>query len=319
LKELIDKGVPVVRRLTFKDDDTANLPIVLPDMPLCGQMAAEHFAERALKHVAYVGREPWSDFREVYEHFRDRAAELGCEMHLLQLKTEADSNSSQRDILRDTELTAWLKSLPKPAGILAFNDHFGAHICSLCLQAGVAVPHEISILGIHNNRNECELSVVPLSSIDTALTRRAREVVLLLASLIRGEAPPKEPVIVPPARVVVRNSTDVLAVADPLVAKAMRFILDHLSANLSVTSIAAEMGVNRRKLERAFATHLNRSVSCELRRKRLERCCELLQTTDLSVADIAPMIGFASAEYLYTSFRKAFRTTPQTYRMRKLG
>jgi len=63
------------------------------------------------------------------------------------------------------------------------------------------------------------------------------------------------------------------------------------------------------------AACLKRGINAELRRKRLERCCELLHSTDISIPDLAPMIGFRSGDYLRASFKQAYGVTPRKYRL----
>jgi LacI family transcriptional regulator len=315
--KLVKAGIPVVHRGYSEDPGDVLVPTVVPDIRGWGRMAAEHFAERGLKHVAYVGRDPWSNMKMLYESFRSRASELGCECHLVQLPNVPVMKDAASRKLRDDQLRKWLHDLPKPVGILTFRDDEAASLCSACLRQGLAVPESVAILGIGNNQNECELAPVPLSSVDTSEKGRAQAVVQLLAALMRGDTPPSMLVRVPPSRVVVRTSTDMLAVKDQLVARTLRYIWENLSMNLPVDSLAAEIGVNRRKMERAFRNSLGRSISTELRRKRLERCCEMLRGTEMTVADIAAATGFTSADYLHASFKKAFNMTPQSYRARK--
>ncbi|MBT3294044.1 MAG: helix-turn-helix domain-containing protein [Verrucomicrobia bacterium] len=72
------------------------------------------------------------------------------------------------------------------------------------------------------------------------------------------------------------------------------------------------MAVSKSKIIRL---HLKRGINAELRRKRLERCCELLRSTDISITDIAPMIGFRSGDYLHSCLKQAFGVTPRKYRL----
>ncbi len=72
-----------------------------------------------------------------------------------------------------------------------------------------------------------------------------------------------------------------------------------------------------RKLERRFRKHMNRGINAELIRKRLERCCELLKSTDEPVARIARQVGFGSGEYLHTVFARTFGMTPRQYRLQE--
>jgi transcriptional regulator GlxA family with amidase domain len=97
----------------------------------------------------------------------------------------------------------------------------------------------------------------------------------------------------------------------------MRFMWDHLDADLSVDEIAQEVALSRRQLERRFHACLGRGINAELRRKRLERCCELLRSTDLTVIDIAPMIGFGSDVYLHQAFKRVYGMSPVKYRKKQ--
>ena len=128
---------------------------------------------------------------------------------------------------------------------------------------------------------------------------------------------PAAPVMIPPKGVVERQSTNILAIPDPVVARALNFLWQHFAESLSVDEIAAEVGVCRRTLERGFRKHLKRSVNAELQRKRLEQCRKLFKTTDYTLAEIAPQIGFSSGNYLQIAFKKTFGITPRAYRLKK--
>jgi LacI family transcriptional regulator len=73
--------------------------------------------------------------------------------------------------------------------------------------------------------------------------------------------------------------------------------------------------VNRRTLERRFTSVLGHTPLDEIRRVRLERAKVLLQT-DLPVYEVAQRSGFATPEYLATSFLAAMGMTPTEYRRR---
>jgi LacI family transcriptional regulator len=309
-------GCPAVRlgKLPHPKDDL--LPAVLPDFIATGRLAADHFAERRFRHVAYVGRKPWALLKSMYDAYRERAEELECGCHLLRLRTGPEKGTEKYDI-RARQVGEWLIKLPKPVGILAFNDSEAATLCTMIRRAGLTVPEDVAVLGLGNSLLNCEMAPVALSSIDPSLDEWGRQAARLLDRLMRGEPAPASPVMIPPRGVVARRSTDVLAVEDPTVARAMRFMWDHLDQNVSVEDVALQAGVARRQLERAFRQHIKRGVNAELRRKRLERCCELLRSTEITISDIAPMIGFRSNDYLHASFKQAFGVTPRQYRLGK--
>jgi len=63
-----------------------------------------------------------------------------------------------------------------------------------------------------------------------------------------------------------------------------------------------------------FSNLLDRGMNEELRRKRLEEAKHLLNSTSLTIAGIAPLIGFRSTTYLHRTSRAAFGMTPAQYR-----
>lgn len=315
---LREMGCPAIRVGTMPHQDDPVLPVVRLDLEASGRMAAEHFAERAFRHVAYVGHKPWSDFRPLYEAFRERAQELGCTCHLHQLKSEREPGESEmaRYDRRAREVGAWLAGLARPVGVFGYSDRMAASICTMCGRAGLAVPEDVAVLGFGNDEVTCRLSPVDLSSVDVAADEEGRQAVLLLQRLMNGEDPPAAPVMIQPRGVVERQSTNVLAVPDHMVAGAMRFMWDHLDLDLSVDDVARQVGSSRRKLERSFRTHLGRGINAELHRKRMEVFCQLLLTTNDSIADLAPKVGFRTLVYLHQCFRRSFGMTPRQYRAR---
>jgi LacI family transcriptional regulator len=189
-------------------------------------------------------------------------------------------------------------------------------ICAMCRIAELSVPEEVAVLGLGNSRLQCECAPITLSSIDPDHHRQGAEAVRLLHRLTSGQPPPDEPVLIAPKGIEVRRSTDVLAVKDLIVANALRFMWDNLESPITVDDIARSASVSRRKLERRFRREVGRTVNKELLRKRLERCCELLVSTDRSITALAPEIGFASKHYLHRAFRKAFGMSPREYRLK---
>jgi LacI family transcriptional regulator len=307
-------GCPVVNVSAMAAPAELGIPQVADDQAAAGRLAAEHFIERGFRDMAYIGHRPWAEAKPLYDGFCRRIRQHDARCHLLRFTSQAVTPAVLAT--RQRQFEAWIETIPRPVGVLAYHDRMGGRICAMCRYAGLSVPEEVAVLARGNSRLECEFAPITLSSIDPDLQRQGEEAVRLLQRLMRGEPPPEEPVLVAPKGVVVRRSTDVLAVPDPVVARALRFMWDHLDWPLSVNDIARDVRVSRRKLERDFQRELGRTPGQELMRKRLERCCELLVDTDLSVTAIAPQIGFPSKTHLHRAFRKTFGTSPRRFRLR---
>jgi len=132
--------------------------------------------------------------------------------------------------------------------------------------------------------------------------------------MLNGEAPPREPLLISSKEVVTRQSSDVLALTDPELAAAVRYIRQHAGNRIGVRDVVRATQVARRSLERKFRAALGRSPLEEIRRARLDRVREMLVNTDLAMPVIAERAGFDSAVRLTTVFREETGLTPTGFR-----
>ena len=86
--------------------------------------------------------------------------------------------------------------------------------------------------------------------------------------------------------------------------------------SFSIADITSEMGVSRSLLHIKMKTLLNTSASEYIRKKRLNKACELL-ANGYSVSETAYSIGFADPNYFSKSFKKEFNLTPSEYQNNK--
>jgi LacI family transcriptional regulator len=114
--------------------------------------------------------------------------------------------------------------------------------------------------------------------------------------------------------VVVRQSSDLLGVPDAQVSAAVRFIRERSHQPILVRDVLREVPVARRALERRFRKWLQRSISEEIRRVRLERSRQLLLQTDMSLAAVAINSGFRDGRQLSVVFRRETGLTPSAFR-----
>lgn len=316
-RRLREAGCAMVAMGSGVEGAHCSMPTVLCDMAAQGRLAADHFFERGFRHVGYVGHSPWAEAKPLYDAFRERAADRGMSCALLQFQSRATASPPDLFKQRSRQVAAWLEDLPRPMGVLTYNDFMGAKVCAMLVDAGLMIPEDVALLGRGNQRYACESSPVELSSIDEGWETVAWQAAGLLRHLLNGEAAPNTPVLIPPGGVVERRSTDVLAIGDLLVARAVRFLWQRIDQDLSVDDVVAEVGVDRQKLERAFRRHLGRGINAELRRKRLEEFRKLLLATDRPIAELAPQTGFRTLAHLHKTFRQVHGMSPRQYRMRR--
>jgi LacI family transcriptional regulator len=289
-------------------------PWVETDDAAIARTAAEHLARRGFRQFAYCGdpRFNWSRWRE--EHFAGAVAAAGGSLAIFQSPASpaaAQSWSAERE-----RLVAWIRSLPKPVGILACYDIQGQRLLDACREADVAVPEEVAVLGVDDDRLLCNLCSPPLSSVVPNAPRTGYTAAELLDRLMRGEPVPDREHLIPPTGVAERQSTDVLAIDDPHVAAAVRFIREHACDGIDAGDVLRQAAVSRRMLESRFRKAVGRTPHGEILRVRMERVKQLLAETDLTLEVIADRTGFRHVEYLSVAFKRETGEPPGRFRSR---
>ncbi len=311
ISRLMKRGVPVVD-LTISRPDVS-VPRVTSDHTAIGRLAAEHFRERNFRNAVWFST-GWGAVHAM----RFKGLQEGLERTPLKwVLAESLPSSRQNDW---SSFTKWLRgafaAAPKPVAALTYDEADGARLLNAALELDISVPEELAILTIGDNRTICENQSVPLSSIDQNLERGGYEAAALLDRLMSGTRPPRKPILVPPLGVVVRRSTEVIAVSNPTVRKAMELISKRLAQPIGSPQIADALGVRRPVLDALFREHLCHSVGEEIRRQRFARAKLLLETTNMSVAAIAAETGYCSPSHFANTFRDATGVSPRAWRNR---
>jgi LacI family transcriptional regulator len=291
------------------------VPLISNDHAAIGSMAARHLLDRGFRNFAYLGHagHPWSDKRQA--SFAAAVKKLGhrCDIY----SDEAADVRSLREGTWETEIdriASWASTLTKPVGLMACNDFRALQLLSACRLAGVAVPEEAAVIGVGADEVACELSNPPLSSITLNAWRMGYEAAALLDKLMKGKAVPRTELLIPPVDVSVRRSTDVTAIDDPVVAKAVRFIREHACDGINVETVLQHMGVSRTWLQARFRAVVQRSVHDILIETRMARVKELLAETAMPLEKIAERCGFQHTEYMSSTLKQRTGWTPAKYR-----
>jgi LacI family transcriptional regulator len=290
------------------------LPRVLGDNEAIGRLAAEHLLEREFRHFAWFALFDDPVSAERRHGFASRLAVAGYRPKEFVWKRPF-SQSKDTWVARRQWLIKTLRQLPQPLAVFTYNDHVAANVIDACLDAKFRIPEEVAVVGVDNDDLVCECLSVPLSSVHHDLERLGYEGAALLDRLMNGAPAPRQPIRIPPKGVVTRKSSDVIAVEHPEVARALRFIRDRYQGPLSVSDVVAATRLSRRGLEKAFRTHLSRTINEETLRVRLAHARELLVQTEQRIVAITAATGFSRPQYFCTVFRQATGKTPRQYRL----
>ncbi len=211
-------------------------------------------------------------------------------------------------------LASWLKALPKPAGVMACYDIRGQQVLDVCRAVGLRVPEEVAVIGQHNDELLCELCEPPLSSVIPNARRVGLEAGRILDELMRGRKVAPVAIEIPPIGVATRASTDLVAVDDPRLTVAIRFIREHTFDRMTVNDIARAAGMSRSLLERKFRDVVGKSIWDHVLQLRLRAAEQMLTQTTVSIAEIAERTGFGTAEHFSASCKRLKGLSPRELR-----
>lgn len=311
-------GVPVVN--LHGGVAHAGLPQVGVDDEAIGRMAAQHLLDCGRERFGYVGFPGSGMPASRWRGFSSTLAAKGIEAATLFPYAEDDADILQSewdDPVRHIE--RWMAKLPGPVGIFACSDLVATFVSEACRHLGLRVPEDVAILGVDDDEDLCEGCHPPLSSIRLPYEATGRRAAQLLDDLFHGAAAPAEPILLPPSQVVARQSTDLAAVDNAALAKALAFIQDAAGRGLRVNDVARHAGMSRRSLERRFQERFGRSPHQEIRRVQLETAKRLLRESDAKLEAVAAGCGLSSSIRLGLEFRQKLGFTPGEYRRQFRG
>jgi LacI family transcriptional regulator len=211
-------------------------------------------------------------------------------------------------------LISQLKLTPRPLAVFAANDEQALHVLEACESAGLSVPEQVAIVGAENYLLAPDTMNTPVSSVDTNLETLGYRGAALLDDLMSGKNPPAEPIRVPAAGLIVRKSSDLLAVNHKGVANSLRYIWEHCHEPIGVDDLVGVAAMSRRGLHKAFMEHLGRTPGQELHRVRIERAKRLLRESTHKVEILASMCGYQSSNSFCIAFKQTTGVSPKQYR-----
>lgn len=297
LRKFRRRRIPIVDMTV--DRPELLLPRVTSDHRAIGRLAAEHFRERHFRSVAWFSNS-WGNVHRL--RYEGLAEGLGF---------EPGKWIGNDDLIR----------ADKPLAVLTYDETDALVLIRRCLAKHLSVPEEVAVLSIGNDPVMCEMQAITVSSIDQNLELGGYRAAELLDRLMSDRDGHRsclrtrdESVLIPPKEIITRQSTDVIAISDPLARKAVEYIRRNLSSSFGAAQIAEALGVQRSRLDRAVTAAVGHSVGGEILRQRIAEVKMLLKKTDLPAAVIARKCGFCTPSYLNNVFRRVTGMTPARFR-----
>ena len=274
-----------------------------------GQFCAQHFQN--LGKFASAGFVP-SNIDDDWSAARERGFLGG--FHDVKKSTfrNVAEPGSDKDI---AALVDWLKSLPKPAAVMAAWDMRAVHTLNACRIARLHVPEQVAVIGVDNDPLLCDFTIPPLSSVapDHALEGQIAAEAIDRMMQRRSRARIRR-ILNTAKKMVERESAMPISPVTALIARAQAFIDAHAAENIKTADVVAAIGVSRSLLDLRFREFRGETLFHAITARRLNEVKSLLDKTNLSIRAITSRCGFANPNHLKNLFRRHFGTSMRIYR-----
>ena len=279
-----------------------------------GQMAADYLYEQG-RYVSFAyadgatdGFYQWWTARR-YNSFTETLREHGYKGEVPRVPVlEGAPSDDAANFLKA------IKSLPRPVAVFACNDRAAREVVSFCILAGLHVPDDVAVLGVDDEKDVCESSPVPISSIKIEHYRLGRTAMHLILRMLEGGPRRDKVILCPPVRVIERATTKRAAPRDQFVANAVAFIRTARLDTLDVSAVVKASEASRSYLEKRFKAETGRTILDAIHQRTIEDIKKQLLDTEKSVALIAQETGFPSASGLCSMFRRLTGMSTRDFR-----
>ena len=282
-----------------------NFASVWTDNADIGRRAAQHFLECGeYKSACYIHgyrREFYSEER--MRAFRKTMRGGGYETAIL---PDGNGDSDYHDRIR-----LLLKSLPKPAAVMAVADMCAADVINICREEGFAVPAQVAVMGVDHDVSQHARCGMGISSVVADMRQLGRQSVKELDFLFRHpgrESRPHEVLV--PAKGVFAGETVACApaIAKKLVERAQSFIAENRVRRFSPADVAAHLGCSRSLLKLRFSQVAGKTVRQAIEDARMDEAKRRILRGD-EVKSIVAAMQFTSANQFYRIYKRHFGQT----------
>ena len=303
-------GIPTVF-LDAKDiDHQCPWPGVFHDPRAAARLAAAEFARLGHRNLAYLppaAECEWSDGRQ--DAFRLCARTFAQSISVFPKKRTETLTPAYLRRLQD-----WARALPKPCGVFAANDETASLFLSCCPVVGVKVPQELTVIGVDDIAEICENAFPPLTSVAPAFKESGTMAAELLDALMAGRKVAAHALLFGAVGLTRRESSRRFVGHATALRNARDLILRESCRGLRARDVFVQMKGSRRNAQLQFKAATGRTVLEEITTLRLRQAKRLLQTTSLTLSEIAARCGYKSSSHLRKVFAQRMKTTMGAWR-----
>lgn len=292
-----------------------NCPTVMCDQELAGRLAAAHLRGQGLQHFAFAATAGGHGAACRWEGFHRSLRENGRDA----VNFNDFATSRRRSEKTDALLAEWIMAIAKPVGIHTYTMIDAVRVACVCHEQGLEMPGDVALLGGQDNPSLASAWGPAISAIDFDFARVGHDGLQLLEQLMNGGKAPAHPILVPPLRLIPRESSDMRSAKDPEVAAVRQWLRANAYRPITVKDVLARTPLLRRTLERRFRAIAGHGLHDEIESLRMDRARGLLRGSFLPVSQVAAQSGYAGYMTFVLAFRRANGLTPSAFRHRAKG
>ena len=204
-------------------------------------------------------------------------------------------------------LGEWLESLPKPTAVMVVHDLRATHVVSAANACGIAIPDELSIIGVDNDELLCEFTDPPLTSIAPDHVRMGEIAAEALLSVMKGGVGAKSSVTRKCSKfdIVERDTTSSSTPSAHLAKEAMSFIRQNFKSGIGTDDVVrAVRSRSRRLLDMRFRELYGYPVHEAILRVRYAELKRRLLRSKAPIGELMKVCGFSE----FSNAKRLFRS-----------
>ena len=290
-------GIPTVYLDQNPDTATQDAAMVCNDSAAYARLAAKELLETGVRNFTYI---PY-----------------GTSTSWCHARSKAFAAAIRRAGRRFIPWNGSLERLPKPCGILCAEDSVAQAAMEDASRLSIRIPEDLMFIGIDNDPMICDHTNPPLTSVQPDFRRAGYMAAEMLARRIANPKTRIRCAKYGPTAIIRRGSSIRTPTYDIRVSRALACIAAHVfEPKLSTEAIVKAMGCSRRLADLIFTKAVGHSIRHEIHRRRFEKACLLLRTSNMAIGDIPYLCGYDSTNFFQRMFKRESGMTMRTWRQR---
>lgn len=234
-------------------------------------------------------------------------------LQTVEYKSPSVTDGSLQDI---AAIGNWLKSLPKPAAVMAVHDIRATHVLEAALNAKIKVPEQLAVIGVDNDALLCDFTKPRLTSI---FPDHVHEGELAAAELKRALAHHERQLRTRTVRskkktIFERESAAPISPAAHLTDIANAYITQNATKGITVRDVVTHLKVSRRLADLRFRECTGKSILEAILDAKFSEIKRQLTDTSTPIKKITASCGFVNEVHAKHLFKKRFGMTMRDWR-----